>query len=285
MKYVILILFVLQAHLAYAEHPENDNASYRCDVNCVAPNSWALGLGLGYGKLVNPLYDGKDKNLAVLPSFYFYGDAFYIENSTLGYVLHESDLVTFKLEGMFNTDGLYFNDSLLDPFFISAVLGPGNFEGGEHVSANEVERDYSYMGGAAIDYFFNDFVSVSSGIYYDLTKVHHGYQFNISTHYTYAANNWQFNASIGANYSSQNLNNYYYGLREEDLTSYADFVLDDNLNVFLSLTYDYRISTNLSLIARFHQTWFGSGMTVSPLVEKHQSAMFFIGISTKFGHD
>lgn len=285
MKYLTLAFLLFKINFALAEQGDpNVSTDYNCTYDCVATDSWAIGLGLGYGKFFNPLHDGKEKNLSILPSFYYYADNFYIENTELGYVFYESQAFTLKIKGKFNNDGLYFNDSLLDSFLISSLAGPGNFgEPPEYVSANEVERDYSYMGGLGVDYYLNDTISFSSGIYHDVTNVHNGHQINLAAYYTKQTDKWRFQASFGFEYASQDLNDYYYGLRLEDNTAYAEFELSRNVNASSSISFDYKIFENLSITARYQYTKLGNNMTVSPLVEKHQAGLFFIGVSSQIG--
>ena len=255
-----------------------------CEVDCVEQNSWAVGIGLGVGEFENPLHDGKDRNIAVLPSFYYYGERFYAENTELGYVLVETNDWLFKIKGKFNNDGLYFNDSFVDDLIVAGAFGPGNFEEpDESVSSSAVDRDLSYMAGIAGDYFVTDNLQLSAGIYHDVTDVHHGYSIGYGAQYIWQQDNWFFAAGLGAEFSDSDLNQYYYGLRPEDGTAYASFELGSNTNVIGNVSFAYRINKHFSFIGRYQYKWLGSEMTVSPLVEDDHTSFFFVGISSQFG--
>lgn len=256
---------------------------HACESDCVLENSWAIGIGVGLGEHSTPLHNGKDRNIAVLPSFYYYGEKFYIENTEIGYVLEESDDWIISLKGKFNNDGLYFNESAFDGLVISGAFGPGNFEDPDTVSVNEVDRDYSYLAGFSSKYFLNENISFSFGAYHDVTAVHDGYSVSAGTDYVWAQDRWRLQVGLAVDFSDSDLNNYYYGLREEDGTSYAEFKLGSNTNVSASTSFAYRLNDNFSIIARYSYQWLGSSMTVSPLVEDDHTTLFFIGISGQYG--
>lgn len=257
-----------------------------CEVNCVSSDSWAVGIAVGSGKLTNPLHDAKDRQISVLPSFYYYGEQFYIENTTLGYVFEESNDWVVKLEGKFNTDGLYFNETALDSLIIAGMLGPGNFEEPEDfVSVSEVDRKLSYLGGLATDYYVTDNFLVSAGAYYDVTNVHNGFSLSAGVHYRANIHNFYYAASLNIEHASEKLNQYYYGLTPEDGTSYDKFNVDANTNYSLTLSTSYRLTKHFSVFAQYDYQKLGSNMTVSPLVEEEYSQFFFIGVSGQIGSD
>ncbi|WOH38023.1 MipA/OmpV family protein [Thalassotalea fonticola] len=255
-----------------------------CEVDCVEQHSWAVGVGLGVGEFENPLFDGKDRNVVVLPSFYYYGEKFYIENTELGYVFVETDDWLFKFKGKFNNDGLYYNDSIVDDLIVAGAFGPGNFEEPEEsVSSGDVDRDLSYMAGIAGDYFVYDNFKLSVGVYHDVSGVHDGYSISAGSQYVWQQDNWFLAAGIGAEFLDSDLNQYYYGLRPEDETIYGSFNVGSNSNVIGNFSLSYKINKHFSVIGRYQYKWLGSQMTVSPLVEDDSTSFFFIGISSQFG--
>lgn len=256
-----------------------------CGTDCVIENTWAIGVGVGLGEYSNPLYDGKDRNVAVLPSFYYYGENFYIENTEIAYVLEEDESWVISLKGKFNNDGLYFNESDFGGFIVSGFQSPGNFGEPEpdSVSVGEVDRDYSYLAGFSSKYLLNDHISFSFAAYHDITNVHNGYSISAGSQYTWTNKRWRFQVGFGIEFSDSDLNNYYFGLREEDGTSFAKFKIGSNSNISASTSFAYRLNENFSLIGRYNYQKLGSSMTISPLVEDNHTTMFFIGISGQYG--
>lgn len=259
--------------------------TYACESNCVFENTWAVGLGIGLGNYSNPLHDGKDRSLSALPSFYYYGEKLYIENTEIGYVLEENNNWLISLKGKFNNDGLYFNESAFDSLIISGLLGPGNFGEPDKVSVNEVDRDYSYLAGLSSKYFLNDNIRFSLAAYHDVTGVHDGYSITGGTDFIWFRDSWSFQAGVAIEFFDSDLNNYYYGLREEDGTSYLEVKLGSNSNISASAHFAYRLNENFSIIASYSYQKLGSAMTISPLVEDHHATIFFIGISGQYGSD
>jgi len=254
-----------------------------CGTDCVIENTWAIGVGVGLGEHSNPLYDGKDRNVAVLPSFYYYGESFYIENTEIGYVLEADERWVISLKGKFNNDGLYFNESNFSGILASGLQSPGNFGDPETVAAGEVNRDYSYLAGLSSKYFLNDNISFSLAAYHDITNVHNGYSITAGSQFTWSKKRWRFQASFGVEFSDSDLNSYYFGLREEDGTSYANFEIGSSSNISASTSFAYRLNKNFSLIGRYSYQWLDSSITKSPLVEDAHTRMFFIGISGQYG--
>jgi len=256
-----------------------------CEADCVIENTWAIGVGVGLGEHSNPLYDAKDRNVAVLPSFYYYGENFYIENTEIGYVLEEDESWLISLKGKFNNDGLYFNEADFGGLIVSGFQSPGNFGEPEpiYVSVSEVDRDYSYLAGFSGQYFLNDHISFSLATYHDITNVHNGYSISAGSQFIWSKKRWRFQAALAIEFSDSDLNNYYFGLREEDGTSYAKFELGSNSNISASTSFAYRLNKSFSLIGRYSYQRLGSSMTMSPLVEENHTTMFFIGISGQYG--
>jgi len=266
--------------LAFYSLSEESNA---CGNDCVIENTWAVGVGVGLGEHSNPLHDAKDRNVAFLPSFYYYGESFYIENTEIGYVLEDNDNWVISLKGKFNNDGLYFNESDFGGLIVSGLQSPGNFGDPDKVSVGEVDRNYSYLAGIASKFFLNENISFSLAAYHDVTNVHNGYSITAGTQFVWTKKRWRFQTALGVDFSDSDLNNYYYGLREQDGTSYANFKLGSNSNISASTSFAYRINDNFSLIGRYSYQWLGSSMTVSPLAEKDYATLFFIGISGQYG--
>lgn len=271
--YVFFLILPLSMHVTRA-----------CESDCVNENSWSIGLALGHGSYSNPLHNSEERNVSILPSFYYYGESFYIENTEIGYVIEENENWMLTLKGKFNNDGLYFNKTKFDSVFASGLLGPGQFEEpDESVSANEVERDYSYMAGFGATYFFSDNLKLTAGAYHDITEVHHGLSLSTSAHYFWESGNWQIQAGITIEHKSRELSNYYYGLRPEDGTSYANFDVKSQTNPSFSHSISYRLSDNFYLIGRYYYEWLDSEMTISPLVEDSNTQFFFMGITGQVG--
>ena len=76
---------------------------------CVPVGEWQLSVGLGLGVRMNPLYDGDNTPLIVLPELSYYGERFFLKNFDLGYTLLEDKRHQLNLLFTPSRDQMYFN--------------------------------------------------------------------------------------------------------------------------------------------------------------------------------
>src|SRR3984957_11154517 len=86
--------------------------------DCVAIGRWNFSVALGAGVRTNPLVNGKDIPLVLIPEFSYYGKRFFIDNLDLGFTLAETAANTFNLIATPGYDRVYFYRSDLQNFFI-----------------------------------------------------------------------------------------------------------------------------------------------------------------------
>ncbi|MGL5396531.1 MAG: MipA/OmpV family protein, partial [Shewanella sp.] len=55
------------------------------EIETVSAGDWQISLAAGYGALENPRAKVENINTWILPTWYYYGENFYVENFTLGY--------------------------------------------------------------------------------------------------------------------------------------------------------------------------------------------------------
>lgn len=92
---------------------------------------WRVSVGLGAGMRSNPLHQGEDIPLIVLPEVSYYGERFFLENLEMGFTLFEDRRHQLNLLLTPGYDQMYFNR--WDPFnftgsggfFASSGGGPG----------------------------------------------------------------------------------------------------------------------------------------------------------------
>lgn len=280
LKQTVLIILILFLPALFA------SKVIACEDECVEKDSWAVGIAVGAGKFNNPVHDGKERNVSLLPSVYYYGERFYVENTVMGYTFYESDLVSIDFKGAFNKDGLYFNDSFIDSLIIADFMSPGNFGEPEVVSANDVDRELSYMGGVGVDFFLTDSLQVSIGAANDISGVHNGHQFGLTLSHRYQTGDFILRTGIGAEYRNGELNNYYYGLTSTEIPAILDGIqIESGINRSFSFSVSYKIDEHYSLIALYKYDKLPTSITISPLIDKSSSDFYFMGFSYQFGSD
>lgn len=113
-----------------------------CTDDCVAVGEWQISIGLGLGWRTNPLHEGDDSPMFVLPEVSYYGERFFLENLDLGWTLYESRQHQFNLLFTPGTDQMFFNP--WDPY---NFLDPGGASGPRTVSAPQ-SANLSYQPSA-----------------------------------------------------------------------------------------------------------------------------------------
>jgi hypothetical protein len=123
---VRLFLLALLAGLALVQIAGADDDCKGPSGDCVAIGQWNLSVALGAGVRTNPLVNGKDIPLVVIPQFSYYGKRFFIDNLDLGFTLADSNSNTFNLIATPGYDRVYFYRTDLQNFFIGFPMSPGS---------------------------------------------------------------------------------------------------------------------------------------------------------------
>ena len=87
LKYLIFLLFIISPSV-YAQCSPADN-------DCVPVGEWKFSIALGAGVITNPLNEGDNIPLVIVPNFSYYGEQVFIDNNALGFTFYESDAVSF----------------------------------------------------------------------------------------------------------------------------------------------------------------------------------------------
>lgn len=106
------------AQLAFA----NEGCEQR-DSECAEIGRWEVSVGLGLGQRSNPIIDGDDIPILVLPKISYYGKRFFLENFTLGYTLLEPEGHQLNAVLTPSFDQMYFNDLSLGNFSVGGGTG------------------------------------------------------------------------------------------------------------------------------------------------------------------
>ncbi|MCP8898869.1 MipA/OmpV family protein [Gilvimarinus xylanilyticus] len=120
---MLTLLWALQAagaEEAYCEQNPDD---------CMAVGSWQFSVGLGLGVRTNPLYDGDDIPLVLLPEISYYGERFFLDTTSLGFTLVETPAHMLNAVATLGLEQMYFNDLSLGNFVLEGTGGGFNVGG------------------------------------------------------------------------------------------------------------------------------------------------------------
>ncbi|QYJ78194.1 MipA/OmpV family protein [Shewanella acanthi] len=255
------------------------------DVESVSPGDWQISLAAGYGALENPRAKVKNISTWVLPSWYYYGEDFYVENFTLGYSLYESNNFIVDLQTRFNEDGFFFEFDGLNKLLLSDILGytpvklPLNPKA---VKFEDIERNLSYLGGINATWVAR-YLDVSLGYYHDITGLHQGNEIQLRVKHSQRFQWGALGFEIGAIRKSDNLIGYYYDLTSEEQGPLrTNFEPKPTTNLHVRSVINVPLMEQVNFVGILEYTWLGQGITDSVLIDKDSYASGFVGISYAF---
>lgn len=247
---------------------------------------WHLSVALGYGYIENPRVQSDGANTYLLPSVSYYGERFYLENTTLGYSLYEGERVLLDLQSKLNEDAFHFEIDGLKNVLLSEVLGyapiaaTGPLEPKQ--PRTDVSRRLSYMAGLHA-LMPTRFGNLSFGAYQDITSVHNGHELQAKFNRTFTFEHWAFAVEAGLTYKSNELLNYYYAVMPSDRDHYQRHYADDNrLSHHLRLITKVPLSERWNAVAVVEYNGLAEAIQRSRLIEERSYLGAFFGFSYDF---
>lgn len=92
---------------------------------CIAVGTWEFKLGLGLGARTNPVINGDEIPLVLIPQISYYGKRFFFDTTDLGYTLIDHNELMVNLLLTPGRDGLYFFREGWRSFFLDGGLSLG----------------------------------------------------------------------------------------------------------------------------------------------------------------
>ncbi|QYJ85428.1 MipA/OmpV family protein [Shewanella mesophila] len=266
-----------------------------CDTNnaCIEVGRWDIGIALGYGVKTNPLKDYDNIPIYLAPTIAYYGDNWFFDNGNIGYTLIEDEQFTINLNTSFSADSAYFYRWDPSNIFITGtnqlaiqtprIAGPRTLSATAEPIFNELEdRNFTLLGG--IDAFIYTRIGIINlAIAHDLFDVHSGSQARLKWLYNLALDQWKVEVAATADWKSEEIINYYYGVRPSENRYWSEqYQAGSATNLGLELTTQYVINEHWELIFLARYTELGDKIVESPLVNKHNTNTFFVGTAYRF---
>jgi outer membrane protein len=121
----------------------------------------------------------------------------------------------------------------------------------------------------------------------DVLNEHKGHEFRLSYDYDFRG---AFNVSalsvtpgVGVTYRSRQLNDYYYGVRSDEvIPGRPQYEVGDSTGLLASVRANYRLYERWSVMAMTSVEWLGSEITDSPIVEKDYEISMLVGVMYRF---
>lgn len=178
-------------------------------------------LGIGYGRFENPLHDGDDTILKLLPRWQLYYGKFYVENLDLGLNLYQHGAFALDLTTKQSFDALLVRRNGLKPALLRGLLGsnlpiPSPF--GVSIDSLLVpqQRHFSYLGGLTA-YYQTEHWQLKSALHQDISKVHHGHEWlNEISFQQQLHTDLGIQLGVGWRRLSSDYSNYYFAVKPQD---------------------------------------------------------------------
>ena len=296
----LLAISTLNSASADEHSCENQQASANSS-SCIATGEWHFGMAIGLGVITNPLNDGDNIPLVLLPDIAWYGEKAYFDNGELGYQWHQGSKHSFEGFVSVNRERAYFsfwhpsnilnpieNTSFIDPTLPSDDAQGDDAQSGDANERSEVSIDQVRSRDWALDAGLRWQTALARGsasitLKTDATGVHNGQQFNLSYRIGFQYGEWQLGLSPSITWKSSKLLDYYYGIDESD-----NLVLENLYRAKagwqpqLDLTGSYPLAEDWQVLFKLGYQWLNKGMYDSPLVKEKQVRTIFIGAAYQF---
>jgi len=227
-----------------------------------AENQWSVGAGVG---VINSPYKQYDRDIYPVPVITYEGDNFWFRGLGGGYYL--------------------WNDQT-DNLSIMAYYDPTHFKPGDSDSyqLRQLDKRKSTM-MAGISWVHNtEYGFLRTALAGDTLDNSNGYIWDLAWLYRYTNGGLTLTPGIGMEYSSENYNDYYYGVsrkeaRRSGLNSYD---ADDGWRPYLELTASYKFAADWNVYAtgRYHRL--SDEVKDSPMVDKSWTGLMSMGVTYSF---
>ena len=250
-------------------------------------------MAIGVGVHTNPLHGGDNIPLVVLPSIQYYGEHIFLDNNVLGYTLLENQQLAVSVITQLNHQKAYFtrwhpDNILVDMSSIDFTSGEMNEENADkNVSVADIShRRWAIDAGLQLNWFFDKNTDISMQLVHDINSVYHGFNANIKLNRLIRLSSFPntfLSLGVGANWNSDALVDYYYGIdQQDDLQNDVFYQGKSSINPFFSLAVSKRLTTNLGLKINIKRLLIDGNTADSPLVEKRQIDSLFLGMEYDF---
>ncbi len=244
--------------------------------DCVAIGQWNFSVALGAGVRTNPLVDGKDIPLVIIPQFSYYGKRFFIDNLDFGLTLAERGENTFSLIATPGYDRVFFYRTDLQNFFIgfpdaSSPLSPAVVKPGTPgaVSVSPRTPRVTYLAG--LEWTFKSGpVSGQLDLLRDATGQNSGDEIRGALGVALVKSKGLLSANVGFTWKSAATVNYYYRVPILYSGSAA-------FDPFVKLAYTVPLSGKWRFNAFAEYERLGNGIADSPIVAQHGVTTVFSG--------
>ena len=244
----IILGFLIGAQQAYATDKDDEPEL-----------SWGVGLGIVSG---DAGYTQMGSDSMAVPIFLINYGKFYLMGPKFGYQLSSNDNYAFGLTGNYRLDGYEAEDS-------SFLMGMDDRDG-----TLDLGVEYSYDTGLG---------EIGIEVVADTMGTHEGYQADVSFSYPINFDNGQLSPYVGAEYRSDDLVDYYYGVKSTEATQTRQFYQADSaVNLVMGIRSTWFSGPHHRFVAMLQFTGFDDSVKDSPIVDADDAYNMIVGYAYVF---
>jgi MipA family protein len=248
--------------------------------DCALVGKWNVSIGVGAGEITNPLYDGENIPLVLIPHVSYYGKRFFLDDLDVGFTLLDTDSNTLSLIATPGYDRVYFYRTDPQNFFVTGVTPAGALEtdvvgsGAQAPSPNATRlpnrpRHFTYLAGPEWTFKFAG-ISAQLDVLREITDQDNGEEVRAALGAPLLRRKGVLSANFGVTWKSASIVNYYYG---EPGIYQGGAAFDP----FVKLAYTLPLSSKWRFDAFYQYERLGNSIANSPIVADHSVATLFVG--------
>ncbi|MFD2167823.1 MipA/OmpV family protein [Thalassotalea euphylliae] len=265
------------------------------DAALIETESWHFSVAIGGGLVSNPVVDGDNLPLIVIPNLSYYGDQFFFDNGLVGYSFIQAPTIEVSIASKINSTAAYFKDWNTESWLITSLIPVSDGSSGSNVktlagaiedtgvdkiSSEDIrDRRWSLDTGIQVNWFASDSIDVIANYYLDTTGVHHGENALVEVTKRFVlSKEARLQLGLGLHWQSAQLSNYYFGIHPEDgHPPSALYLPGDTLNQFIQVQLARKINENWRFIFTSKLQRLDEKLKRSPIVEESKQYSVFMG--------
>lgn len=269
---------------------------------------WSLGITLGHGRKSNPFVASDDVDLTAVLDLAWYGERFFFDNGDIGMSLSETARFSLSAVFGFNNERNYFSylsngNSGVDIFNLRelasevgfSISGTGAAQDPDTLSVEELEeivfqdldsdlpeRDFAVNGGLEALYL-TPWGDLQAQLLTDVSGTHNGQSAFVSWSYPWILQRSEFSVSLGLEWKSRDLVDYYYGVRaSEALPGRPIYHAGSGTNSVVRFAGKHALSRHWHLVGVVEREFLGSSIKASPIIKDATVDTVYFGLSYQF---
>lgn len=273
-------------------------------------SDWTLGIAVGAGKRNNPFVGSDDISLNAIMDLAWYGDRWFFDNGDLGLMLKETSQLSVNALLTFNNERNYFSylnngSSGLDIRNLRQIasdqgLGSMGIAGGEeqdidtltveqleeiiyaNLDSSLPKRKFAVNSGLEMLYI-SAWGDLQAQMLTDVSGVHNGQSVWASYAYPWKTLFSEFSLTLGMEWKSRDLVDYYYGVRpHERIAGRPEYRGKAGINGVIRITASHALTERWRLVAVLEQEHLSKSIQRSPIIKRGTVNTAFLGLYYQF---